>query len=140
MEDPYIEERVERFVKKYNPKYGDNRVCICGHTYDRHFDSYEDMAPVGCKYCGCSEFVERVLGSPVLKIKCITINPATEDGYRVLEASKLQRCYDCMPTVSESGECVFVCFNFTNSKKEIEAFVSEFYVEASIVESLIVQR
>lgn len=28
----------------------------CGHPYHRHFDSYEDMAPVGCKYCSCSTF------------------------------------------------------------------------------------
>lgn len=28
----------------------------CGHPYHRHFDSYENMAPVGCKYCNCSTF------------------------------------------------------------------------------------
>lgn len=44
----------------YNPEYGDHRLCACGHTYDRHFDSYEDMEPVGCKYCGCFEFVEKL--------------------------------------------------------------------------------
>jgi len=32
-------------------------ICICGHTYHRHFDSYENMRPVGCKYCGCDCFV-----------------------------------------------------------------------------------
>lgn len=40
----------------YNPKYGDNKECECGDPYYRHFDSYEDMYPCGCKYCGCSEF------------------------------------------------------------------------------------
>lgn len=55
---PYLE--VTRIIveKQYNPKYGDNRVCVCGHTYYHHFDSYEEMYPCGCKYCGCHEFVE----------------------------------------------------------------------------------
>ncbi len=43
---------------RYNECYGDDRLCKCGHPYYRHFDSYEDMAPVGCKYCGCGEFKE----------------------------------------------------------------------------------
>lgn len=30
----------------------------CGHPYERHFDGYEDNAPVGCKYCRCPHFVE----------------------------------------------------------------------------------
>lgn len=50
-EKPYIN-------GEYNPDYGDDRICECGHTYDRHFDSYEDMEPVGCKYCTCHEFKE----------------------------------------------------------------------------------
>lgn len=53
---PYITRIIE--VQSYNPEYGDNRECECGHPYHRHFDSYEDMSPVGCKYCGCYEFVE----------------------------------------------------------------------------------
>lgn len=31
--------------------------CVCGHQHYRHFDSYEDNRPVGCKYCGCMTFV-----------------------------------------------------------------------------------
>ena len=46
-------------VAAYDPKFGDQRVCRCGHPYARHFDSYEDNAPVGCKYCDCSKFVEK---------------------------------------------------------------------------------
>ena len=42
----------------YNPDYGDDRVCECGHDYYRHFDSYENMDAVGCKYCKCREFKE----------------------------------------------------------------------------------
>lgn len=48
--------------KAYNPAYGDERVCQCGHTYYRHFDTYEEMEAVGCKYCGCYEFVELAEG------------------------------------------------------------------------------
>jgi len=56
--EPYI--KIERTVieLKYNPQYGDKRICICGHTYYRHFDTYEDMLAVGCKYCMCREFKE----------------------------------------------------------------------------------
>ncbi len=37
----------------YDPKFGDNRDCACGHPYYRHFDGYDGSRPVGCKYCGC---------------------------------------------------------------------------------------
>lgn len=57
-QQPYLEEVVTETVRKYNPKYGDDRVCKCGHKYERHFDAYEDMAPVGCKYCDCFAFEE----------------------------------------------------------------------------------
>ena len=45
-------------AKQYNPNFGDTRLCKCGHIYERHFDTYEDMEPVGCKYCGCYKFIE----------------------------------------------------------------------------------
>lgn len=56
---PYI--ITERIVvdMAYNPDYGDSRLCTCGHEYHRHFDSFDNMEPVGCKYCGCFEFVEK---------------------------------------------------------------------------------
>jgi hypothetical protein len=44
----------------YDPNFGDDKVCKCGHTYYRHFDSYEDMRSVGCKYCWCHIFAERI--------------------------------------------------------------------------------
>lgn len=43
----------------YNKLYGDEKVCECGHTYEKHFDSYDDNYPVGCKYCDCVNFVEK---------------------------------------------------------------------------------
>jgi hypothetical protein len=45
-----------RHPHAYNPQFGDDKLCACGHRYYRHFDTYEDMAPVGCKYCGCPEW------------------------------------------------------------------------------------
>ncbi len=43
---------------KYDPEFGDDKLCECGHPYGRHFDSHEDMSPAGCKYCPCSMFKE----------------------------------------------------------------------------------
>jgi hypothetical protein len=54
---PYL----EKTIRVYNPDYGDLRICNCGHHYYRHFDGYEGNAPVGCKYCKCSTFVEAAL-------------------------------------------------------------------------------
>ena len=42
----------------YDKGFGDDRKCLCGHPYYRHFDTYDDMYPVGCKYCECTEFNE----------------------------------------------------------------------------------
>jgi len=36
---------------EYDPKFGDDKLCLCGHPYYRHFDTYDHMAPIGCKYC-----------------------------------------------------------------------------------------
>jgi hypothetical protein len=44
---------------KYDREYGSDRVCECDHPYHRHFDSYDHMSPVGCKYCRCHAFVEK---------------------------------------------------------------------------------
>ena len=60
-EKPYLTEIITQEIKKYNPNYGDDRLCECGHTYYRHFDSWEEMDNVGCKYCRCYEFIEVIL-------------------------------------------------------------------------------
>ncbi|MDB4278021.1 hypothetical protein N9917_00165 [Deltaproteobacteria bacterium] len=58
-QDPYITVTAEPEEKRaYNPEYGSDRLCGCGHVYYRHFDTYEGMEPVGCKYCQCYEFKE----------------------------------------------------------------------------------
>lgn len=53
-EKPYVEKTVTNL--EYNPRYGDDRVCVCGHAYYRHFDTHDDMYNCGCKYCGCHDF------------------------------------------------------------------------------------
>jgi hypothetical protein len=57
-EKPYIVQFITTAVYKYNPNYGDDRICQCGHVYYRHFDSWDEMAHVGCKYCWCHDFQE----------------------------------------------------------------------------------
>ena len=60
-QEPYLKETKVEIVTtyRYNPLYGDDRVCECGHSYYRHFDTYEDMYPIGCKYCECRTFKEK---------------------------------------------------------------------------------
>lgn len=57
-EEPYIFRQKIKHIKEYNPNYGDDRICVCGHPYYRHFDWYDNMFPCGCKYCECFEFEE----------------------------------------------------------------------------------
>ena len=54
---PYLEQT----IIVYNEHYGDSRICKCGHRYYRHFDGYENNAPVGCKHCPCRTFEEAAL-------------------------------------------------------------------------------
>ena len=67
---PYIHETTEAnefgivgITSKYNPKYGDDRNCICGYPYLKHFDGYKCRFRI--KYIGqaCNNFVAG-LGSP----------------------------------------------------------------------------
>ena len=55
---PYLFEEIVVKKRLYNPKYGDDRLCKCGHPYYRHFDWMEHDAPVGCKYCDCYVFMQ----------------------------------------------------------------------------------
>jgi len=58
-EKPYIIEYEIITHLKYNPDYGDDRICECGHPYYRHFDTYASMDACGCKYCRCYKFKEK---------------------------------------------------------------------------------
>ena len=58
MKDEISRLKDELAIFQYDPEYGDDRECQCGHPYYRHFDSYEDMSHVGCKYCECYNFNE----------------------------------------------------------------------------------
>jgi len=59
-EKPYIEGIQIIGVAKHNPHYPSDKECQCGHPYHRHFDSWENDAPVGCKYCDCYTFEEKI--------------------------------------------------------------------------------
>ena len=77
----------------YDPEIGDDKLCKCGHPYHRHFDSYENMKPVGCKYCQCIEFIESqypfVLG---------VVEPKTETGLY----QTCPRCFaNCFPDLCD---------------------------------------
>ena len=56
--EEFVDETQPYIRGRYNPKYGDNRLCKCGHSYARHFDSWDNMDPIGCKYCGCTRFTQ----------------------------------------------------------------------------------
>lgn len=60
-EGPYIMTTIQRTVvaRRWNPEYNETRICVCGHPYHRHFDTYDRMAPIGCKYCSCLIFQPR---------------------------------------------------------------------------------
>lgn len=55
---PYIVYSIQRTLVAYawNPGYDQGSECKCEHSYHRHFDSYEEMYPIGCKYCECRTF------------------------------------------------------------------------------------
>ncbi len=58
-EKPYLTTVTLELDRKYNKDYGNDRICKCGHPYYRHFDTYEQMEAVGCKYCQCYGFEEK---------------------------------------------------------------------------------
>lgn len=58
--EPYVESVTFTLDKSYNPDYGDNRICKCGHPYFRHFDSWDDNEACECKYCSCFTFEEKI--------------------------------------------------------------------------------
>jgi hypothetical protein len=47
-----------KIARLWDENHDQNAKCECGHVYHRHFDSWEDMEPIGCKYCQCDTFKE----------------------------------------------------------------------------------
>ena len=62
-----------RVNESYRPDFGDHRECACGHDYERHFDSYDRMRPIGCKYCSCAHW--RVSEAEQPQVFTIEISP-----------------------------------------------------------------
>jgi hypothetical protein len=58
-----LSEPVDRTEVIYDKDFGDDKLCACSHPYRRHFDTYDEMRAVGCKYCQCSYFHGIVEGS-----------------------------------------------------------------------------
>lgn len=48
---PPVVSEEDQIAEQYDSNYGDNKPCLCGHPYYRHFDTYDNMSAVGCKYC-----------------------------------------------------------------------------------------
>ena len=62
-EQPYLYTSRIAVIREYNPRYSNDRICVCGHPYYRHFDAYDEMHDCGCKYCPCYEFKEISIGA-----------------------------------------------------------------------------
>jgi len=90
-EPPYIVTTKIVEDRSYNPKFGDARVCKCGHAYYRHFDTYEEMRACGCKYCECYTFDEVTGEQPNNPIKTQDELLSTEyrDLFKTHHASRL---------------------------------------------------
>lgn len=87
---PYLIRETVIKNKEYNPEYGDDKKCRCGHPYYRHFDSWDDMNAVGCKYCDCVEFVPfdlQLEGKDVIFV-ITTIRHALAAGNRAVGYAK----------------------------------------------------
>lgn len=64
--DEKVAKVIQTVVQVYDKKFGDDRVCQCGHTYIRHFD-WGDEYRLGCKYCDCQKFVERTAVAALIR-------------------------------------------------------------------------
>jgi tryptophan 2,3-dioxygenase len=94
--EPYIIRETKIFEYFWNPEYPQGELCQCGHIYRRHFDPYEDMEAVGCKYCDCYEFLpvtnedyqvaEELYESEHYREPWRTVHPKTRERY--LEAAR----------------------------------------------------
>lgn len=57
---PYLYSIEIEQERKQNPDFDQDALCKCGHSYYRHFDSYEpENNCTSCKYCSCYTFVSQ---------------------------------------------------------------------------------
>ena len=54
-----LSQLMHEYSRRWDPDMDENAECECGDPYYRHFDTYDDMSPVGCKYCECWTFKEK---------------------------------------------------------------------------------
>jgi len=63
IQKPYIETYRLTLQKEYDPNFGDQKVCQCGHNYDMHFPAFSKKI-TSCKFCNC-----RIFQHPLNKLK-----------------------------------------------------------------------
>lgn len=111
-EKPYIETRKVIITRSYNPNYGDDKICKCGHEYHRHFDSYEDMDACGCKYCSCDTFELKIIANYIVTTrdfngKKITECESKEDVYEAIGSMNMGGMYEVeSPTGKDTSEFI----------------------------------
>lgn len=116
VDGPYIITEKVEVEHRYNPDYGDDRMCKCGDPYYRHFDTYDDMYPCGCKYCDCYEFVELKEGEESKRIT----SPAYDAFVAKVDAEN--GCWMVFSTAIGTNPCILV----EHSKTGVRGTISEF--------------
>lgn len=51
-------------LPQWDKERNQDAECVCGHPYYRHFDTYDDMVGIGCKYCMCGRFAYKLKLTP----------------------------------------------------------------------------
>lgn len=93
---PYIKYKVKvnmNFTQmNYNPKFAETNpdACACGHSYERHFDPYEDWLAIGCKYCTCHTYHTLPNNTPLYEK---IINEASFDYCQTNQLNYLMESY-----------------------------------------------
>lgn len=138
-DEPYLYNIDIELLPVYNRHYGDERKCKCGHTYERHFDSWDDMVACGCKYCDCETFeeateLEEVL--PTYRILCADFGQEEMKILNQLFSQKIKGKIKCVPVKyladlleivkSETFDAIFIHDQLTtigNKKGACNAFM-----------------
>lgn len=110
-QQPYLisQKTIIEEVRRYNPDYGDYRICKCGHLYYRHFDTYENMDPCGCKYCQCDTFQEQ---EKPLENNFFCHNQGKDENQKIICLAYLAegRVFDCPhKTINEAKQAGYKC-------------------------------